>query len=175
MFNASQGRRLCWMGGGLVLGLALGGLFPNSPAHAVATSQIDSFSVCTAPIDEDGEGIFFLDYLTGDLKGAALNPNSGKFSVEFGINVAAPLGIDITKNPRYLLVSGMANFRRGVGTQTMGSSVLYVAELTSGKVAAFAIPWNRQARSASAAGGMASVPLVPVATYQFRNVQVRNP
>lgn len=170
MFDANLKRRLCWMGGGLVLGLVLGGLWPNSPAHAVATASIDSFSVCTAPLDQEGEAVFFLDYLTGDLKGAALNPNTRTFTAFFATNVATGLGVDITKQPRYLLVSGGANFRRAPGSQQLGSSVLYVAELTSGKVAAYGIPWNSAARNASG-----QAPLMPLAVYQFRDVQVRNP
>jgi hypothetical protein len=173
MLDATLRRRLWWMSGGVVLGLVLGGLWPNSPVHATATSQIESFAVCTAPIDEEGEGVFFLDYLTGELKGAALSPMTGKFNVLFGTNVAGGLGIDVTKSPKYLLVSGVANFRRAAGSQQMGGSVLYVAELTSGKVAAFGIPWNRQARAANAASPL-TVPLTLLDTYQFRNVQVRS-
>jgi hypothetical protein len=173
MFDATVRRRVMWMGGGVVLGLVLGGVWPDSPAHAVATSQIESFSVCTAPIDEDGEGVFFLDYLTGELKGAALNPSNGKFTVVFGVNVATTLGVDITKNPKYLLVSGTANFRRAVNTQQMGSSVLYVAELSSGKVAAYGIPWNPRARTAAVSAPV-PVTLAPLDVYQFRNVQVRS-
>lgn len=169
MFDATLRRRVCWVSGGLIVGLILGGVWPDSPAHAVATSQLDSFSVCTAPIDDDGEAVFFLDYLTGDLKGAALNPNNGKFTAFFATNVASGLGIDVTKNPRYLLVSGMANFRRAAGTQQFGSSVLYVAELTSGKVAAYGIPWSRAARNAPVQAALA-----PLDVYQFRNVQVRS-
>src|SRR5262249_17925542 len=133
MFDANLGRRLCWMSGGLLVGLVLGGLWPDSPAHAVATSRIESFAAWTGPIAADGEAIFFLDYLTGELKGAALNPNTGTFTASFGVNVAGGLGVDPTKNPKYLLVSGVANFRRAAGNSQMGSSVLYVAELTSGK------------------------------------------
>lgn len=173
MFDAKLRQRLCWTGGGVVLGLLFGGLWPSSPAHAVATSQIDSFSVCTAPVDEEGEAIFFLDYLTGDLKGAALNPNTGKFTAFFGANVANSLGVDITKNPRYLLVSGIANFRRGNGNGQLGNSALYVGELTSGKVVAYGIPWLRAARNAAMQPTV--VPLLPLDSYQFRNVQVRNP
>jgi hypothetical protein len=158
------------MGGGLVLGLVFGGLWPSSPAHAVATASLESFSVCTSPLDGEGEAIFFLDYLTGDLKGAALNPNTRTFTGFFSANVATGLGVDITKQPKYLLVSGMASFRRGAGVQQLGSSVLYVAELTSGKVAAYGVPWNPAARNASG-----QAPLIPLDVYQFRNVQVRNP
>lgn len=170
MYDPNLRRRFVWMGGGVLLGLVLGGFWPDSPAHAVATSQIDSFSVCTAPIDGQDEGIFFLDYLTGDLKGAALNPNTRTFTTTFGVNVAQGLGVDVTKNPRYLLVSGMANFRGNAGATRMGNSVLYVAELTSGKVAAYGIPFIQNRAQASGAA-----PLVLLDVGMFRQVQVRNP
>jgi hypothetical protein len=171
MSKTNLRQRFIWMGGGVVLGLILGGLWPESPAHAVATSQVDSFSVCTAPLDGDGEAIFFLDYLTGDLKGAALNPNTRQFTAFFSANVAQALQVDPSKNPRYLMVSGMASFRQGAGATRLGSSVIYVAEVTTGNVAAYGIPWNQAARNS--AGGTA--PLVLLHGYKFRDVQVRNP
>src|SRR5688572_32596015 len=87
MWDANLRRRLCWMGGGLILGLVFGGIWPDSPAHAVATSQIDGFAACTTPLDNEIEGIFILDSITGDLKGTALNPVTRQFTVSFGTNV----------------------------------------------------------------------------------------
>ena len=86
----ANGASALWLDGrrAVLLGLVFGGLWPDSPAHAVATSQIDSFAVCTGAVDDEGEGVFFLDSLTGDLKGAALNPQNGKFTALFGANVA---------------------------------------------------------------------------------------
>jgi hypothetical protein len=45
-------------------------------------------------------------------------------------------------------------------------AVVYVAEVTSGKVAAYAIPWSASLQQ----GGQAAVqPLVPIATTRFRS------
>lgn len=171
MNDRSLRRRWSYLAAGLILGLIAGGLWPDSPAHAVATSQIESFAVCTAPIDDDGEGIFFLDYLTGDLRGAAINPNNGKFTAAFQANVTTDLGVDPTKGPKYLLVSGVQNFRRAAGSPQFGSSVIYVAELTTGKVVAYGIPWQKQARQQ----GNVKVSLQLLDGFPFRTVQVRNP
>jgi hypothetical protein len=171
MFDANLRRRLWWMGGGLVLGLVFGGIWPDSPAHAVATSQIESFSACTAPLDSEVEGIFLLDYLTGDLRGAALNPQTRTFTVSYSTNVAQAFGVDATKQPRYLLVSGLASFRGATGNQRLGNSVLYVAEMTSGKVAAYGIPWSTARVTAPV-----QLQLIPLDAFPFRNPQaVRNP
>jgi hypothetical protein len=172
MFEQTAWRRWSYLAAGVIVGLVLGGLWPDSPAHAVATAQIESFAVCTAPIDDEGEGIFFLDYLTGDLKGATLSPNNGKFAAFFQANVTADLGIDPSKAPKYLLVSGVNNFRRAAGGPQFGSSTIYVAELTSGKVVAYGIPWQRNARNANAP---IQANLMLLDSFQFRNVQVRNP
>jgi hypothetical protein len=172
MFEQAAWRRWSYLAAGVIVGLVLGGLWPDSPAHAVATAQIESFAVCTAPIDDEGEGIFFLDYLTGDLKGATISPRNGKFMVFFQANVTTDLGIDPAKAPKYLLVSGLNDFRRAAGNQLFGNSTVYVAELTTGKVAAYAIPWQRSARNATAPG---HVNLTLLDIFQFRNVQVRNP
>jgi hypothetical protein len=170
MWDANLRRRLCWMGGGLVLGLVFGGLWPDSPAHAVATSQIESFAACTTPLDNDIEGIFILDSITGDLKGTALNPVTRTFTVSFGTNVAAAFGLDAAAKPRYLMVSGAANFRGGSGNQRPANSIIYVAEMTSGKVAAYAIPWSSQRPTAPT-----MVPLQLIGAFSFRDNVVRNP
>lgn len=167
MVDANLRRRLCWMGGGLVLGLVFGGFWPDSPAHAVATSQIDNFSACTAPLDSEIEGIFLLDSITGELKGAALN-QKGAFTTLFSANVAAGLQLDATAKPRYLLVSGNANFRGGAsGNARPASSVLYVAEMTSGKVVAYGIPWSNQRLAGN-------FPLQLIGGFSFRGDVVRN-
>ena len=59
------------------------------------------------------------------------------------------------------MVTGMANLRRGGGTRLQPSTAMcYVAEVTSGKVAAYAIPWSP---TMYAAGQMQSGALVLVA------------
>ena len=47
------------------------------------------------------------------------------------------------KQPRFLLVSGMSNLRRSQAGP-LGQSVLYVTDSSTGRTAAYGIPWSPQ-------------------------------
>ena len=116
-------------------------------------------------VDEDTEAVYFLDFMTGDLNAVVMGKQSGHFTAYFKANVAADLGIDASKNPRYMMITGVVDLRRASRLQYSQAAV-YVAEVTSGKVAAYAIPWS----SALQQGGQGGVqPLVPIASTRFRN------
>lgn len=129
--------------GSLVIGLAIGMLSPRTPLYATATDRIDNFAMATGALDDDTEALFYLDFVTGDLKATALSPIARKFFASFSANVANDLGVDLAKNPKYSMVTGMSVFRRGGGPVQPGNAVVYVAELTSGKVAAYMVPWSQ--------------------------------
>ena len=59
-------------------------------------------------MDEDVEAVFFLDFLTGELKGAALNKQLGKFTAYFAARPIDDIGADPSKNPSYMMTTGMA-------------------------------------------------------------------
>jgi len=64
------------------------------------------------------------------------------------------------------MVTGVADLRRGGGTRLQPSrAVVYVAEVTSGLVAAYAVPWSP---GLHAAGQTLHQPLVLLAVTQFR-------
>lgn len=159
----------CWLvvvGLSLVGGLIVGGLWPQTPLHAVATDRIDTFGMATGPLDSDVEAVYFLDFLTGNLRAVVLGKNPGTWTGFFNANVAADLGIDPQKNPKYLIVTGISYLRRAGGSRLQPSnSICYVAEVTSGKVAAYSVPWSK---SLYAAGQMQSAPLVLVGVTRFR-------
>jgi len=113
--------------------------------QAVSASSDEAFAVCTAPVDGSNEGFFVLDFQTGDLSGGVLNQATSKFTGAYRTNVLEPLGFEPgqAKAPRFLLVSGLADLPRGRGTQ-FANSVLYVTDTSTGKTAAFALPWNSQ-------------------------------
>ncbi len=159
--------RFAWLAVGLVLGLVAGGLWPQSPIHAVATDSLDTFAMATGPVDEDVEAVFFLDFLTGELRATVLNKQAGKFTAFFRYNVLNDLGVDPAKNPKFLMVTGMANLRRGGSRMQPGLAVVYVAEITTGNVAAYAVPWNPAAHNA---GRVLTEALVPLDVTKFRNV-----
>ncbi len=151
---------LLWMAAGITIGAAVVGVFfggmvvgrsassnswPFGPslAHAVATDRYENFAIATGFLNNDLEAVYFLDFLTGDLKAAALSLQTGKFNSFYEYNVLRDLEVDATKNPRYLMVTGGVNLRRQGGQLEPSGSVVYVAELTSGKVAAYTTPFNR--------------------------------
>ena len=161
MFREQKIRRVTGLGiglgiaVGLTLGLMAGGLWPQTPLHATATDRVDTLAIATGPVDEDVEAIYFMDFLTGDLQSLVMGKNAGQFCGFFTINVAEHLGIDPGKNPRYLMVTGNVNLRRGGSRMQPSQAVVYVAEATSGKVGAYAIPWNPSMAATGGFQGMA--------------------
>jgi hypothetical protein len=146
--------------------LILGGLWPHTPLHAVATDRLDTFAIATGPLDEDVEAVYFLDFLTGDLGALALGKQTGKFTARFSYNVLKDLGVDPLKNPRFLMVTGVADLRRRGGPGLQPSrGVVYVAEVTTGRVAAYAVPWSP---AMHAAGQTIMKPLLLLDVLQFR-------
>ena len=170
------------VGAGVVLGLwasGRGGVTHNWAArfprlreqvlHASTASGGDNFAVATGAIDQDAEGIFVLDFLTGNLQCSVLNRNTMKFSALFRTNVAKDLGQ--TKNSKYQMVTGLVNFRRGGGTYRPGMSVVYVLDSSSGRLMAYGVPWLREA---AATGRPQIGSLLPIDALQVRMVQVRD-
>jgi hypothetical protein len=169
MSSALVNRRPVWLLSGLVVGLAAGALLPHAPLHAVATDRQENFAIATGPLDGDVEAIYMLDFLSGTLKGYAINTVTGKFTAYFERTILNDLGVDASKNPKYLVVTGGANRKRS-GSIQPSVSVCYVAELTSGKLAAYAVPWSRgQSNAAQPVRG--TFLLLDVA--QFRTNAVR--
>lgn len=115
---------------------------------ATATHGSSNLAVCTAPVDDDAEGFFTLDYLTGDLKGWVYYPRMAAFGGLFATNVQAQLGQ--SKNPEYLLVSGAAAPAPTGGNTRPAASLIYVVDTRSGQFAAYTIPWNRSVESSGA-------------------------
>lgn len=172
MFRRVLGSRFAWLAIGLLGGILLSGLLPTTPIHAVATDRIDTFAIATGPVDAEFEAVYFLDFLTGDLRAMVLGKNAAVdgFTAFFNGNVLQDLGVDPTKNPRFLMVTGMANLRRGGAQLQPSSAVVYVAEVTTGNVAAYAIPWSPPLH---AANRPIMQPLVRVAVSKFRAAATR--
>jgi hypothetical protein len=126
---------------GLVIGLNVEGLWPNAPLHASATHGVEKFAIATGLVDEDVEALYFLDYLTGDMRAAVINPKTGEFNAFFTRNIAADFG-GAGRNTGYLMVTGQANMPRGTSNFQYARSIVYVADATTGQVAAYTIPWN---------------------------------
>jgi hypothetical protein len=116
---------------------------PEIPLQATATDSNESFAAATNMIDEDAEGLFLLDCVTGQLQCVVLSHRTAKFNALFQANVALDLALgESGKNAKLLLVTGSVNFR-GSANARPASSVAYVIDTTSGKYAAYGVPWRR--------------------------------
>ncbi len=157
---------VCGLVLGLVIGLQIKGLWPQIPLHAVATHGQENFAIATGFVDDQTEAIYFLDFVTGDLRAAVLQPRTGKFNSFFTGNVLADFGGAALKTPRFLMVTGLVDIPRGAQNFQFARSAVYIAEATTGQVACYAIPWNaaRQAQGAAQSGNF-----VPLDKQQFRN------
>jgi hypothetical protein len=144
---------------GLVFGLGVAGgvfvatrpsavpaaAFPGSlpegfKLHAVATHGGETMGMATGMIDEGMEGIFLLDYLTGDLNCYVLNPRNGKWGAKFTYKVATTLEVDKGKKPAYLMCTGGMNLVRGASMKRPGDCLIYVCDANTGKFCVLAVP-----------------------------------
>ncbi len=165
--------KLLWLFAGLAAGVVIGlnaaGWWPQVPVHAVATHGQDNFAIATGTLDFNVEGIFVLDAVTGELKGAAMNVQARRFNTWYAHNVTAdfPAG---TKNPQYRIVTGVTNIRQVVAAGQLGQTVIYVAEANSGQVVAYGVPW---VTGRYTSGRPLREGLIVLDRWQFRTTPVR--
>ncbi len=141
---------------------------PIFPLAASAAESSDSLAVATGPINEEVEGVFFVDFNTGDLQCLVYYPRIGAFGAHYYTNVRQQLGGG-GKNSKYLLVTGYAETRSAVAGGRPANSLVYVTDVTSGMFAAYAVPWDT---TAMASGRPQAGPLVFVGGGPIRNYQL---
>ncbi|MCI0332070.1 MAG: hypothetical protein L0228_02440 [Planctomycetes bacterium] len=155
---------------GLIVGLNVQGIWPSVPLHASATHGLDKFAIATGLVDNSVEALYFLDFLTGDMRAAVINPKTGKFNSFFTRNIAADFG-GAGRNTGYLLVTGSVDMPRGTSKFQFANSIVYVADATTGQVAAYTIPWNS---ALHAAGTTQYGEFQPLDVRAFRTAFVRD-
>jgi hypothetical protein len=171
MSSSSSSAKYAWLGCGLVLGLVVGGFLPHAPLHAVATDRHENFALATGIMDNGIEGVFFLDSLTGNLQGAVINPIRGAIGVTYSRNVQADMKVDLSKSPKFMMVTGQMEVRGPGGAGQYAQTVIYIAEATSGMIACYAMPFNRAALNNSVGG--ASSDFILLFAGPFRAAVVR--
>ena len=127
-------------------------------------------AVATGQISDQPKGIFFLDFITGDLQCLVYYPRIGVFGARYYTNVLQHLPGG-GRNSQFLLVTGSAVTVSTTGGPRPGNSLVYVTDATSGMFAAYAVPWDRTAESG---GRLQSGPLVFVGGGPIRNFQLRD-
>ncbi len=143
---------------------------PETALHASATDSGETFSIATGSIADGVEGIFCLDFLTGELQCWVLDDRRNQIGGYFKHNVVPDLGVDQTrKNPKYLMATGSMGFRAGVGGRGYSECILYVADAKSGNVVGYVVPWNKSAASRGAQGGI----MIKVFQQAARHLEIR--
>lgn len=115
------------------------------PLFATASDTGETMSMATGPIDEEMEGVFFLDFVTGDLACAVLNGRTAQIGGVFKTNVIKDLGIEQAKKPAYLMTTGNATFTGRTGNAQPARCVVYVCDQNTGNFGAYSLTWNRTA------------------------------
>ncbi len=172
-YNFQKTNVLVWLGLGLVAGLLIAGFWPSVPLHAVATDKIETFSMSTGPVDGDYEAVYFLDHLTGDLHAYVIGRSAaGGFAPvgHYFRNIGQDFKVNGEKAPKFLMVSGISDLSRGGrgGNSAIPSkAVLYIADVTSGMAAAYAVPYSA---TAHASGRYAESPIALICGFPIRKV-----
>jgi hypothetical protein len=107
-----------------------------------------------------------LDFVTGQIRGGAINPKIGSFTSFWSRDLAKDFHVPAGDKPRYCIVSGHLQMPAANGVN-FASGVLYVGELTTGKVTAYGIPRNLP-------GGGQVVALTALDTFAFRQQVKQN-
>ena len=158
--------RIFWLTTGLLAGLCISYLWPHEPVQAASNDRDSKFGIMTTPVGINVEGVFVLDYLTGRLTGAVLDPNTGKFKHSYLRMVSADFNVDPKATPHYAFVGGRASLTGRRGFSPAGS-VIYVGELTSGRVIAYTFDY-KISRVA-----LRVQPFRPMGSFPFREASVK--
>ncbi len=169
MRNRILDQRTGWMGLGLVAGLVIATLWPHEPVQAITNSRAEKFEMFTAQASaiNGNEGVFVLDHLTGSIVGAVMDPQAAQFTALYTYNLAKDFNLDQIGKPEFAILCGITQLQNRPGNRVQTApGVIYVAELNSGLVNAYAFSWERTTR------GLAQQQLVPVDQFRFRDAIV---
>ncbi len=172
MLRGLRGQMWGMLAVGLLVGLAIGGsmslgllvgkqtaMLPDSVLaelrlKAAASHGSDTFAIATGPIDDEVEGLYTLDFLTGDLSCFVINSRTASFGGGFKSNVSGILGSEKGKKPNYLMVTGQINTVGGYNGGRPAACLCYVVDANTGAAAAFTFPWTKaMATSGQPQGG----------------------
>ncbi len=138
----TQPSRMLWFVCGILGGMLVSYFWPHEEALAVVDRDSEAkfamISVHTGPTA--GDAIFVLDFLTGRLFGAALNPQVGKFNQFYARNIMADFRLSPDIKPRFVLSTGNLNMAGG-GRKQPAQGGVFIGELNTGRVIAYTFPF----------------------------------
>ncbi len=154
-----------------VAAIALFALFVDrvpTTAHAMTAHGTDNKTMVTVPLDAGMEAVVTLDHVTSDMTGYVLNRTTGQFFIRYRYNVSQDFP---QHRGAYLMATGLADFRGFNSNDRLANGVIYVSEESSGRVCAYAIPWNPQFAVSSAANQ--DLLFIPLDHAQTRFTELR--
>jgi hypothetical protein len=137
-------------------------------AHAMTVHGTDKKTMLTVPLNAGMEAVVTLDHVTGDMTGYVLNRVNGQFFIRYRYNVTQDFP---QHRGAYLMAAGLADFRGFNSNDRVANGVIYVSEETSGRVCAYAIPWNPQFATSGAA--VQDLTFIPLDHAQTRFTELR--
>lgn len=160
--------RAVWLTMGVLGGLAIAAYWPHEQVRAVSTDRDAQFAMATCQVGAIAaqEAIFVLDFLTGSLKGGVLSQN-GTFSTFYYRDLPKDFGLDPKKEAHYCIVTGLATLSTQSSNVPPAPSVVYIGELTTGKIVAYGFGYREGSRTAT------PVALTPIAQFPFREPEPR--
>jgi hypothetical protein len=163
MLSRVSNQSAVWLLTGLLAGVGLVIFLQGQPARATATDHSDDFAIATGHLTAEVEAVYLLDFKTGFLQGTVMNRQTGKFQQFYKRELAQDFGLNARTKPKFIMVTGaMQNAR----AQVPVNHVLYVAELNSGKLSAYFMPYRGDVNQ-----GTTSEPLMILDATQFRQAQ----
>ena len=157
-------KRGAWLAVGIMVGLAVATYWPAEELQAHAVDRTNKIAIVSAETTAgNSDAVFILDFVTGRLMGAAYNTQIATFNQKYFRNIAADF--KVSENAQYAIVPATVQIPQRGGGPTPALGGLYVAELTTGKVALYGYGFNE---TPSPQGVM---PLVLVDGFEFRSVQ----
>ncbi len=148
-------------------------MLPETLLHATASHSAKTMAMATGWIDDEVEGLFVLDYLTGNLNCYVLNkrnimPPLSPYSV-FSTNIVGDLEVQTGKEPNFVMVTGQMNFPRSGGAAVPANCVVYVADANTGNFAAYSLAINRNLMSG---GSVQKGMLMLITRGKARNMEI---
>ena len=130
---------------------------PPIELNAGTAARTKTMSMATGRIDNEVEGLFVLDHVSGNLQCWVLNPQTGQVGGVYRVNVlgdVAPTGKAGAAD--FVMTTGDFFFSGGKGTnQVPGQTVCYVGDADSGHVVGYGVVYDKQAiRRGAVAGGV---------------------
>lgn len=117
---------------------------PPIVLNADSAARGKQISLATGVIDDEVEGLFVLDHLSGNLQCWVMNRRSGDIGAVFTGSASAELGGQKGGAADYVMTTGRIEFVKGSGQAKPAGCICYVADGNSGKVVGFGFRYNAQ-------------------------------